>query len=99
MLREGGELHLGNSSPSEMNTNIQCRDPHPPPPSCSTHSACWTLLAAIVRAQRRQQVDQNVLLHWEMRPMSWREAAGTGAGGFNRDRAGAFFRVCLWMHG
>lgn len=27
MLREGGELHLGNSSPSEMNTNIQCRDP------------------------------------------------------------------------
>ena len=33
--------------------------------------------------------------------MSWREGegAGAGAGGFNRDGAGASFRVCLWMHG
>lgn len=43
----GGELHLGHSSPSKMNTNISCHDP----PSCSTHSACLTQLAASARAQ------------------------------------------------
>lgn len=72
----GGELHLGDSSPSKMNTNILCHDP----PSCSTHSACLTQLAATARAQSTSASRLKCPFALGDAPGSW--WAGAGARSF-----------------